>query len=324
LVSVTDDGEGIPKEVIERVFEQFFTTKEVGKGSGLGLSMVYGFVKQPNGHVSIYSEPGLGTTTRISLPQGALKSVRPLAQSPTDNDSLPNGAETVMIVEDDPFVRSYAVMRLESLGYSAVAAVDGADALQKLRADIHIDILFTDIVMPGGINGWELADLARQLRPGLPVLLTSGYALETLAKHGRLRAGAIVLAKPYRKADLARRLREVVSVSEIRSRSRADASATIAALPCGPYRMLTGLALCKVFDRYPKRPHHYQTFQWTPSLSQAFRISNVWCNCPDVEMIHLFGSNPVRGSAVFPASIAHPPSPFGPTHAVSGRSRPDC
>jgi len=117
-------------------------------------------------------------------------------------------------------------MRLESLGYSVIAAVDGAEALQKLRTDIQIDILFTDIVMPGGINGWELTDLARQLRPGLPVLITSGYALETLAKHGRLRAGAVVLTKPYRKADLARRLREVVSGSEILSWSRAEAAAT--------------------------------------------------------------------------------------------------
>jgi CheY-like chemotaxis protein len=160
------------------------------------------------------------------LPQADTKLARPAAQSPTDNDSLPNGTETLMIVEDDPFVRSYAIMRLESLGYSVISAVDGADALQKLRAGIHADILFTDIVMPGGINGWELADLARQLRPGLPVLLTSGYALETLAKHGRLRAGAVVLTKPYRKADLARRLREVVSVSQLLSRSLAEAVAT--------------------------------------------------------------------------------------------------
>jgi PAS domain S-box-containing protein len=225
LVSITDDGEGIPKGVIERVFEPFFTTKEVGKGSGLGLSMVYGFVKQSNGHVSIYSEPGLGTTIRIYLPRGATKSVPPLTQNLAESESLPKGAETVMVVEDDPFVRSYAVMGLESLGYSVISAVDGAEAVQKLRTDIHVDILFTDIVMPGGINGWELADLARKLRPGLPVLLTSGYALDTLVKHGRLRAGAVVLTKPYRKADLARHLREVVSVSELLSLSHTEAPA---------------------------------------------------------------------------------------------------
>ncbi|MGZ5897321.1 MAG: response regulator [Xanthobacteraceae bacterium] len=197
----------------------------MGKGSGLGLSMVYGFVKQSNGHVAIYSEPGLGTTVRIYLPQVATNLPRLREQIQTGAASLPRGIETVLVVEDDPFVRSYSTTSVESLGYSVIAAVDGNDALQKLRTDIHVDILFTDIVMPGGINGWELADLARKLRPGLPVLLTSGYALDTLVKHGRLRAGAVVLTKPYRKADLARRLREVVSVSELLSLSHTEAPA---------------------------------------------------------------------------------------------------
>jgi PAS domain S-box-containing protein len=219
LIAVTDDGEGMPKEVIERAFEPFYTTKEVGKGSGLGLSMVYGFVKQSNGHVAIYSEPGLGTTVRIYLPQIASKLSQPAEQILVGTATLPRGTETVLVVEDDPFVRTYSIKSVESLGYSVISAVDGNDALQKLRADIPVDILFTDIVMPGGINGWELADLARQLRPGLPVLLTSGYALETLVKCGRLRAGAVVLTKPYRKADLARRLREVVSVSDLLTQS---------------------------------------------------------------------------------------------------------
>jgi PAS domain S-box-containing protein len=211
LVAITDDGEGMSNDVIERVFEPFYTTKEVGKGSGLGLSMVYGFVKQSNGHVSIYSEPGLGTTVRIYLPQQTAKLPKLATRIPSEEATLPHGTETVLVVEDDPFVRSYAVMRLESLGYSVVAAVDGNEALQKLRTDVQIDVLFTDIVMPGGVNGWELADLAQQLRPGLPVLLTSGYALETLVRHGRLRAGSVVLTKPYRKADLALRLREAIN-----------------------------------------------------------------------------------------------------------------
>lgn len=225
LIAITDEGDGMSKEVIERAFEPFYTTKEVGKGSGLGLSMVYGFVKQSNGHVAIYSEAGLGTTVRIYLPEVTSKLTRSPKQVPDVTQSHPQGTETVLVVEDDPFVRSYSIKSLESLGYSVVSAVDGNDALQKLRADIPVDILFTDIVMPGGINGWELADLARKLRPGLPVLLTSGYALETLVKHGRLRAGAVVLTKPYRKADLARRLREVVSVSEMLSLSGAQALA---------------------------------------------------------------------------------------------------
>jgi PAS domain S-box-containing protein len=222
LIAITDEGEGMPKDVIERAFEPFYTTKEVGKGSGLGLSMVYGFVKQSNGHVAIYSEPGLGTTVRIYLPEVVSKLPRSPKQVPDATRLHPQGTGTVMVVEDDPFVRSYSIKSVESLGYSVVSAVDGNDALQKLRADIPVDILFTDIVMPGGINGWELADLARQLRPGLPVLLSSGYALETLSKHDRMRAGAVVLTKPYRRADLARRLREVVSVSELLAHSLAS------------------------------------------------------------------------------------------------------
>jgi PAS domain S-box-containing protein len=212
LIAVTDNGEGMSKPVLDRVFEPFFTTKDVGKGSGLGLSMVYGFTKQSNGHVSIYSEPGLGTTVRVYLPALATKIKQP-ALPPRIDIETPASAETVLIVEDDPFVRSYAVMSLQSLGYRVTAAVDGNDALQKLGTDMQVDLLFTDIVMPGGINGWELADRARKARPQLRVLLTSGYALETLTAQGHLRDGSAILAKPYRKAELARRLREALSAS---------------------------------------------------------------------------------------------------------------
>jgi PAS domain S-box-containing protein len=212
LVAVTDNGEGMSKPVLDRVFEPFFTTKDVGKGSGLGLSMVYGFAKQSNGHVAIYSEPGLGTTVRMYLPAlaAAAKEAGPLPRTDTEILS-PSCAETIFIVEDDPFVRSYAVMSLRSLGYRVTAAVDGNDALRQLGTDMHVDLLFTDIVMPGGINGWELADLACRARPELRVLLTSGYALETLSANGHLRDGSAILAKPYRKAELARRLREALS-----------------------------------------------------------------------------------------------------------------
>jgi PAS domain S-box-containing protein len=217
LISVTDNGEGIAKDILARVFEPFFTTKEVGKGSGLGLSMVYGFVKQSNGHVSIYSEPGLGTTVRMYLPQAtAGTSARP-DQTRIEDAALPKGKERVLVVEDDPFVRSYVVTSLASLGYAVVAAVDGNEALQKLRADAQIDLLFTDIVMPGPVNGWKLADLAQEMRPGLPVLLTSGYAMETLIEQGSLRAGLVVLTKPYRLADLAHRLREALAASPVAS-----------------------------------------------------------------------------------------------------------
>jgi PAS domain S-box-containing protein len=216
-ISVTDTGVGIGKDVIPHVFEPFFTTKEVGKGSGLGLSMVYGFIKQSDGHVSIYSEPGLGTTIRMYLPR-TVTQLRRSAEDPRNDESdAPCGSETVMVVEDDPFVRSFVGKRLESLGYTVLAAVDGRDALRKLKAGNHIDILFTDIVMPGGIDGWELAEKAKQIQPGLPVLLTSGYALETLVQQGRIRAGAMVLSKPYRRDVLARRLREILLIGSLSS-----------------------------------------------------------------------------------------------------------
>jgi PAS domain S-box-containing protein len=209
MIAVTDDGCGMPKEVLEHVFEPFYTTKEVGKGSGLGLSMVYGFVKQSNGHVAIYSEPGLGTTVRIYLPATATSADKAQRFRP-EAEEADAGQETVLIAEDDPFVRAYAVTCLEGLGYRVIEAVDGRDALNKITAGTRADLLFTDVVMPGGVNGWELAESARRLQPELRVLLTSGYALEALAERGRLPVGAVVLNKPYRKAELARRVREAL------------------------------------------------------------------------------------------------------------------
>jgi CheY-like chemotaxis protein len=177
--------------------------------------MVYGFAKQSDGHVSIYSEQGLGTTVRIYLPRVGG------GQWPTDvldsEDTAPRGHETILIAEDDPFVRSSVILRVEALGYRVVAAVNGQEALQRLRADPGIDMLFTDIVMPGGMSGWELADQARRIRPGLPVLFTSGYALETLVEQGRAQAGAVVLTKPYRKAELAQRLRDAFAAATVNS-----------------------------------------------------------------------------------------------------------
>jgi CheY-like chemotaxis protein len=210
-IAVADNGEGIRKDILAKVFEPFFTTKDVGKGSGLGLSMVYGFAKQSGGHVSIDSEPGLGTTVRIYLPLAPASTAVAQEQDRAEEQLLPQGNETVLVVEDDPFVRSYVVMSLQSLGYRALVAVDGDEALQTLGSDIGVDLLFSDIVMPGDIDGWKLADLAQRSRPGLPVLLTSGHALETLIEQGSYRAGLVVLAKPYRKTDLAHRLREALA-----------------------------------------------------------------------------------------------------------------
>jgi PAS domain S-box-containing protein len=211
MISVTDDGEGMTAEVAARAFEPFYTTKEVGKGSGLGLSMVYGFVKQSNGHVSIYSEPGIGTTVRIYLPH-VTRSAQD-SSAPANEESVPKGSETILIAEDDQFVRASVILRVEGLGYTVVPAVNGKDALSKLKANPQIEMLFTDIVMPGGMSGWELADLARQIRPGLPVLFSSGYAREALVERGRASAQSIILTKPYRKAELARRLREALTAA---------------------------------------------------------------------------------------------------------------
>jgi CheY-like chemotaxis protein len=209
-ICITDDGVGMSKETLDRAFEPFFTTKEVGKGSGLGLSMVYGFVKQSNGHVTIYSEPGLGTTVRIYLPFAMTDAER--AQSHlSDADLAPHGDETILVVEDDAFVRRHAIATLESLGYRVMVAPDGRAALRFLRRGARPDLLFTDIVMPGGVTGWELAAQAREIAPQLRVLFTSGYPLEALANRGQIDPGAIIVAKPYRKAELARRVREAIA-----------------------------------------------------------------------------------------------------------------
>jgi nitrogen-specific signal transduction histidine kinase len=209
MISITDEGMGMTPEVRERAFEPFFTTKEVGKGSGLGLSMVYGFIKQSGGHVAIYSEPNLGTSVRLYLPAATEGEPKQMLADLGERES-PRGEETILVVEDDPFVRGYAVATLEGLGYRTILAASGPEAVSRLSADGEIDLLFTDIVMPGGMNGWDLSQRAIELRPGIKVLFTSGYALETLLANGRALNGVIMLMKPYRKADLALRIRQAL------------------------------------------------------------------------------------------------------------------
>jgi PAS domain S-box-containing protein len=212
MIGITDDGFGMTEDVKAKVFEPFFTTKEVGKGSGLGLSMVYGFVKQSNGHVSLYSEPNLGTTIRLYLPASSGDAAAEMAQVALLAESF-KGNETILVVEDDPFVRAYAVSSLANLGYNVLSASDGREALAILADVSQIDMLFTDVVMPHGVNGWELADQAVRLRPDITVLLTSGYALESLEAQGRLLPGLSVLNKPYRRTQLGRRVREVLDAA---------------------------------------------------------------------------------------------------------------
>jgi signal transduction histidine kinase/FixJ family two-component response regulator len=208
MVAVTDSGHGIPASILQNVFEPFFTTKEVGKGSGLGLSMVYGFVKQSNGHIKIYSEKDHGTTVRIYLPQAA-GAVLPAAEL-EDTAIIEGGNETILIVEDDHLVRTFVVGQIRSLGYVTLSAVNADEALVILNSAPTIDLLFTDMIMPGSMNGRQLAEEALRRRPTLKVLFTSGYTENTVIHYGRLDAGVLLLAKPYRRADLARMIRSAL------------------------------------------------------------------------------------------------------------------
>jgi signal transduction histidine kinase/CheY-like chemotaxis protein len=208
MVAVTDSGHGIPADILDNVFEPFFTTKDVDKGSGLGLSMVYGFVKQSNGHIKIYSEVGHGTTVRIYMPRAA-GFVQPAEA--TIASTMEGGHETILVVEDDNLVRTFVVAQIESLGYVTLAAVNAAEALAAIDSPGEIDLLFTDMIMPGPMNGRKLADAALQRRASLKVLFTSGYSQETIIHHGHLDAGVLLLAKPYRKSDLARMIRAALA-----------------------------------------------------------------------------------------------------------------
>ncbi|NNH85986.1 PAS domain S-box protein [Rhizobium laguerreae] len=210
LVSMTDTGMGMTEEVRKRAIEPFFTTKEVGSGTGLGLSMVYGFVTQSGGHLQLYSEPGRGTTVRIYLPviSGA-ESREPAPDQGSGESHVPRGDETVLVVEDDARVRRVAIARLASMGYTVREAENGRRALELLRENADIALLFTDIVMPGGITGDELAREARVLRPDIAVLFTSGYSEPGLAGKGIV-PGAQWLRKPYTAKELASKIRELL------------------------------------------------------------------------------------------------------------------
>src|ERR1700738_2990688 len=208
MVAVTDSGHGIPAGILDNVFEPFFTTKDVHKGSGLGLSMVYGFVKQSNGHIKIYSEEGHGTTVRIYLPPvtGLAPSVEAASVA-----SIEGGDEPILVVEDDNLVRTFVLAQIRSLGYLTLEAVNAAEALVVIDSPQKIDLLFTDMIMPGSMNGRQLADAALQRRDSLKVLFTSGYSNEAIIHHGHLDAGVLLLAKPYRKSELAHMIRAALA-----------------------------------------------------------------------------------------------------------------
>ena len=207
-IEVVDSGQGIPPQHLSRVFDPFFTTKGVGKGTGLGLSMVYGFVKQSLGHIAIESETGRGTTIRMLLPRTEEASA--LVSEAAIGAADYRGTETILLVEDNALVRHHCHSQLAELGYTVIAVADGPEALRALADHDDIDLLFTDVIMPGGMTGRDVADAARARRPGLRVLFTSGYSEDALTKQGRLEAGTHLLAKPYRRVDLARKVRSVL------------------------------------------------------------------------------------------------------------------
>ena len=207
MLAVSDSGTGMSAEVRDKVFEPFFTTKEVGKGSGLGLSMVYGFVKQSGGHIKIYSEQGHGTTIRLYLPPATGRIEAGISAAPP----MSGGTETILVVEDDAMVRNFVTAQLRSLGYEVIAAADSRAALDHLERRQPFDLLFTDVIMPGGMSGRELADEVIKRRPGMKVLYTSGYTETAIVHHGRLDEGVLLLTKPYRKPQLARMVRLALS-----------------------------------------------------------------------------------------------------------------
>ena len=226
MLSVTDTGSGMTPEVLQRAFEPFFTTKPEGEGTGLGLSMAYGFVKQSRGHIKIYSEPGQGTSVKIYLPRTMLAEVDHVTPR---SGPVTGGSETILVVEDDEGVRTVVLDMLTALGYRVLQAENGEKALRIVEAGEPIDLLFTDVVMPGTLRSPELARIAQQLQPDMAVLFTSGYPQNSIVHGGRLDEGLELLSKPYRREELARKLRHVLnnrrqqSLAQARQRSALEA-----------------------------------------------------------------------------------------------------
>jgi CheY-like chemotaxis protein len=209
-IFVTDTGCGMPPEVVAQAFEPFYTTKEPGQGTGLGLSQVYGFIKQSQGHIRIDSEVGRGTTVRIYLPRH--RGVYAEEAEHAGFQQIPRGnGETVLLVEDDPDVRGFSIEVLADLGYRVLAAADGASALRVLDVHPETRLLFTDVVLPGGLDGRQLAEKAVLRYPHLKVLYTTGYAQSAIIHQGRLDPGVDVVFKPFQYAEVAAKLREILN-----------------------------------------------------------------------------------------------------------------
>ena len=208
-VCVTDTGIGMPAEVLARVFEPFFTTKEVGQGTGLGLSQIYGFAKQSRGDVRISSKVGAGTAVTIYLPRSEGRPIAAFVAS-LEPAMKASRSETILVVEDDVQVQNYTVEALRELGYAVQRAGDAASALALLEKIGNVDLLFTDVMLPGELNGRDLAEKAREVRPELNVLFMSGYSSDVMVHKGRLDPGIDLLVKPFSYGDLAARVRRTL------------------------------------------------------------------------------------------------------------------
>ncbi|WP_244497942.1 ATP-binding protein [Aureimonas sp. AU40] len=210
-LTVSDNGVGMAPEIMERVFEPFFTTKPIGLGTGLGLSMIYGFAKQSGGEVRLHSQVGEGTSVTIFLPRHAVAEADARVPEPEPASPRTGAGETVLVIDDEPLVRMLVVDVLEDLGYSAIEAADGPEGLEILRSGIGVDLLVTDVGLPKGMNGRQVADAARALRPGLKVLFVTGYAETAVLSHGHLESGMQVVTKPFDLTVLARRIKDLIN-----------------------------------------------------------------------------------------------------------------
>jgi signal transduction histidine kinase/CheY-like chemotaxis protein len=210
MIAVSDTGLGMDRSTVDRAFEPFFTTKEVGRGTGLGLSQVYGFIRQSNGHIRIYSEPDHGTTIKMYFPRTYKPHEVSVKESILFAD-LPTGSGTILVVEDHEHLRHYTTTTLTELGYTILEADSGPAALRVLEDPQEINLLFTDVVLPGGMTGRELAGQARDQRPGLKVLFTTGYTKNAIIHNGRLDAGVDLLGKPFTRDALAKKIRAMLA-----------------------------------------------------------------------------------------------------------------
>jgi len=215
MIAVSDTGSGMTKEVVAKAFDPFFTTKEMGQGTGLGLSQVYGFIKQSGGHAKIYSEPGEGTSVKLYLPRLAGEQAAQVLPNAPVNVAREAAEGTILVVDDDRDVCRFTAELLRDLGYRVLTAHDAASALRVLDENPHIDLLFSDIGLPGGVNGRQLADEAQSRRPKLKVIFTTGYTRNAVIHHGRLDPGVALIQKPFTQPVLASKVKQVLAADTL-------------------------------------------------------------------------------------------------------------